>query len=112
MVRQYPAPGNPSQGTSYILGHTCHSVGCPAVFNKLQLLGIGETFTVTTPNGVLTYKVTKTKTYPKQDLAYKSEVFQNVQNRLVLMTCKLRSDGKSQTDNFVVFSTLVSATPN
>lgn len=101
------APGNPSSGTTFIIGHTCHAQGCPAVFNRLQDVQKGTFVTVTTPNGALTYRIFRTQTYPKSAITNVDEVYKNVPNRLVLVTCKLRSDGGVQTDNFVAWATLV-----
>lgn len=104
-------PSSDSAGTTFIVGHTCHSAGCPAVFNSLQNISVGATIDVTTSKGKLTYKVTKTKTYT--DTAGRSsvgnEVYADKSNSLVLVTCKLRGDGASQTDNFVVWAQLEGA---
>lgn len=62
---------------------------------------------VSTPNGELTYKVFRTKTYSADSIAYAAEVYDDVPNQLVLATCKLRSDGQAQTERFVVWAKLV-----
>lgn len=100
-------PGYPVSGTTFLIGHTCHAVNCPAVFNMLQTIQPGALIRVSTPNGELTYQVFDTHTYPSQDIAYAAKVYKNVPNQLVLATCKLRSDGKAQTDRFVVWAKLV-----
>lgn len=101
------APGYPVSKTTFIIGHTCHAVNCPAVFNTLQTIQLGALIRVSTPNGELTYQVFDTQTYPSQDIAYAAKVYNDVPNQLVLATCKLRSDGQAQTDRFVVWAKLV-----
>lgn len=100
-----------SSGTVFIVGHTCHLVGCKAVFNPLQKVATGATVEVGTPEGVFTYVVTKVAT--RQGTAGTSPLrlddYSNVPGKLVLVTCKLRSDGASQTDNTVVWAQLEGA---
>ena len=102
------APGYPVSKTTFIIGHTCHAVNCPAVFNTLQTIQLGALIRVSTPNGELTYQVSDTQTYHSaQDVANADKVYEDVPNQLVLITCKLRSDGQAQTDRFVVWAKLV-----
>ena len=101
------APGYPVSKTTFIIGHTCHKDGCPAVFNSLQTIQFGALIHVSTSQGELTYKVFDTKTYLGKDIANAAEVYADVPNQLVLATCKLRSDGGVQTDRFVVWAKLV-----
>lgn len=101
------APGYPSTGTTFIVGHTCHKQGCPAVFNSLQSIQLGAHVTVKTPSGVLVYRIFRVQAYPKSAITNVEEVYANVPNRLVLVTCKLRRDHGVQTDNFVAWAKLV-----
>ena len=96
------APGYSVSQTTFIIGHTCHSSGCPAVFNSLQTIQLGALIRVSTPQGELMYKVFDTRTYLGSSIT-----FADHPNQLVLATCKLRSDGQAQTDRFVVRAKLV-----
>lgn len=102
-------PGYPTMKTTFIVGHTCHAQGCPAVFNRLQAARRGTLVQVATSKGRLTYRVFKTHDYAKSAITNVGEVYANVPNRLVLVTCKLRKDGQLQTDNFVAWATLVAS---
>jgi hypothetical protein len=126
---QRQAPGNPTEGTTYIIGHTCHVTECPAVFDQLQLIAQsaklvrsvrrgatlvswyedGALVRVETPRGVLTYQIYKTMTIPRSAMAGNPAVNRDHKEGLVLIACKLRQDGGVQTDNFVVWAKLVGA---
>lgn len=106
------APSNPSSGTTFIIGHTCHSEGCSSVFNRLQEIQQGALVRVATSKGVFTYRVFKRQSYLKSEITNVDDVYRDVPNRLVLVTCKLRADGAAQTDNFVAWATLESIEPS
>lgn len=106
---QRQAPGNPTEGTTYIIGHTCHSAGCPAVFNPLQGIHLGAQAVVETTKGVMTYRSYRKTTVPRTEVAGNPEINRDHKESLVLMACKLRADGGVQTDNFIVWFKLVSA---
>lgn len=106
------APSNPSSGTTFIVGHTCHSEGCASVFNRLQAVQQGALIHVKTPEGVFTYRVFKRQSYPQSEVPGIDEVYRDVPNRLVLVTCKLRADGGVQTDNFVAWAMLENVEPS
>ena len=105
-------PGSSSAGTTFIAAHSCRKVHC--AFNELPRAVVGAQVTIITPHGVLIYRVFRTASYPKQGpyaTQYQPDVFRDVKNQLVLVTCKLRTDGQRATDNFVVWASLVSASP-
>jgi LPXTG-site transpeptidase (sortase) family protein len=101
------APGNPTEGTTFILGHTCHRENCPAVFNRLQSVRLGALIVVETRQGTLTYKVWKIRDFPEAMLAGNEAVNADHLQGLTLITCKLRADGGVQTTRRVVWAKLV-----
>lgn len=104
------APGSPSLGTTFIVAHSCRKVHC--AFDALPRAVINTRVIVTTPHGVLIYRVFRTASYPKHGknaTQSQPDVYESVKNRLVLVTCQLRSDGQRATDNFVAWATLDSA---
>lgn len=104
------APGSHVSKTTFIIGHTCHTEGCPAVFNRLQTVKIGALVSVATRQGVLTYRIFRTREYPASAVRHSSKVYDyNEPNWLVLATCKLKANGGVQTDRFVAWARLVSA---
>lgn len=106
-VEQSAYPATPSQGTSYIYGHACHHNTCS--FTRLKNAQLGDLVIVTTPAGVLTYKVTHIGTSLKSTNALPVWASNStVSNRLVLVTCAYESGDISLT-NLVVAATLVAA---
>lgn len=109
-------PGDPSAGTTYIYGHSCQKwSGC--AFNKLGQLRANAQVTLTTPNGVLTYRVNANpRSVKRKDLPGDTQTYYNRVNRLVLITCLTADevaklpDGKPS--NWVVDLSLVSSEPS
>lgn len=106
------APGSDSGGTSYILGHAWAKA--PLVFNPLSELAMQEvtghnpemqsgvpTFPVKaingyhimlrTPNGTLTYTVTRTFAVSKSQAGDVKSLMANTPNRVVLITCGVKN---------------------
>lgn len=98
-------PGYPSSGTSAIYGHACHHHDCS--FDRLISVRKGDMVTLTTPKGVLTYRVNQPVQYPKEGNASLSSK-QSVPNELMLVTCAYEQ-GDESLNNLVVTATLVSA---
>ncbi|MFF1823417.1 class F sortase [Kribbella sp. NPDC058245] len=90
-------------GSAVITGHTVHTGG--GAFDNLEQLQPGDTVSVTTSRGDLSYRVTTVTTYRKQALAKSAaRVFdQTVQGRLVLITCE-DWNGKVYLSNAVVIA--------
>lgn len=104
------APGYPSAGMAFIIGHTwtCGGRLCPAVFNHLQDVRVGARVEVTTPRGVLTYRVFREEAFSKSELPkVKFITDPDYPGELVLMTCKVPANYGDQTDNFVAWAKLV-----
>lgn len=77
--------GPGSLNTTYVFGHSWEGLDAP--FNHLSTAAApGQTFTVTTSAGVMTYKVDSVTTYTKSALK-DSPIWQVVPNRLVLISC-------------------------
>lgn len=100
-------PGTDSRDTVYLLGHTVRKGG--GVFDPLQQVKLGQELVLTTGNGTLRYRVDQTKLYPKNEIQRADEVYAEVPGRLLLIGCYLNQDGSRQTQNFVVFATLIGA---
>jgi hypothetical protein len=124
------APGSDSGGTSYILGHAWAKA--PLVFNPLSELAMrevtgqnpemqsgvptfpvkainGYTILLRTPNGSLTYTVTRAFAVPKSQAGDVESLMANTPNRVVLITCGVK-DGVDVDDNVVVDAYLTSST--
>ncbi len=124
------APGSDSGGTSYILGHAWAKT--PLIFNPLSELAMQEvtgqnpemqsgvpTFPVKaingydivlrTPNGTLTYTVTRTFAVSKSQAGDVESVMANTPNRVVLITCGVK-DGVDADYNITVDAYLTSST--
>ncbi|MGH4017651.1 MAG: sortase domain-containing protein [Pseudonocardiaceae bacterium] len=124
------APGSDSGGTSYILGHAWAKT--PLIFNPLSELAMQEvtgqnpemqsgvpTFPVKaingynivlrTPNGTLTYTVTRTFAVSKSQAGDVESVMANTPNRVVLITCGVK-DGVDADYNIIVDAYLTSST--
>ncbi|MGH3908711.1 MAG: class F sortase [Pseudonocardiaceae bacterium] len=124
------APGSESGGTSYILGHAWAKT--PLIFNPLSELAMQEvtgqnpeiqsgvpTFPVKaingydivlrTPNGTLTYTVTRTFAVSKSQAGDVESLMANTPNRVVLITCGVK-DGVDADYNIVVDAYLTSST--
>lgn len=106
-VRQSAYPSAPSEGTSYVYGHACHYHVCP--FTNLKQARVGDDIVVTTPWGVLTYRIGQIGLSPKSAAALPSWASDStVANRLVLVTCEFEQ-GDTSTNNIVVVARLVAA---
>lgn len=124
------APGSDSGGTSYILGHAWAKT--PLIFNPLSELAMQEvtgqnpemqsgvpTFPVKaingydivlhTPNGTLTYQVTRTFAVSKSQAGDVESLMANTPNRVVLITCGVK-DGVDADYNVIVDAYLTSST--
>lgn len=97
-------PGTQARDTVYLLGHTVRAGG--GVFDRLQGIRVGQTIRLTTSKGTLTYHVTATRLYDKEQIQQADEVYAAVPGRLVLIGCYLNSDGSRQDRNFVVYASL------
>lgn len=81
----YGSPGQGSQNTTYITGHSWQ--GREAPFDRLSThTEVGDAVTLTTASGTLEYEVESITTYNKDTLK-DSEVWNVVPNRLVLISC-------------------------
>lgn len=81
----YGSPGEGSENTTYITGHSWE--GREAPFDRLSThTEVGDEITVTTATGTLHYVVEKITTYNKNTLK-DSEIWNIVPNRLVLISC-------------------------
>jgi hypothetical protein len=123
------APGSDSGGTSYILGHAWAKA--PLIFNPLSELAMrevtgqnpemqsgvptfpvkainGYTIALHTPNGVLTYTVTRAFAVSKSQAGDVESLMANTPNRVVLITCGVK-DGVDVDDNIVVDAYLTSS---
>jgi hypothetical protein len=125
------APGNPSRGTSYLLGHAWAED--PAeVLNPMSELAMrqvhlqhprhengvpiypvtdlnGYTITLRTANGQLTYRVTRAFAVSKERAAdVRSVMAEHTPNRVVLITCGVRN-GVDVDVNVIAYATLVRA---
>jgi LPXTG-site transpeptidase (sortase) family protein len=99
-------PGSNSKGTSFVYGHNyTDSSGAFVPFSTLELVEPGDTIVLGTVNGELTYVVDKTLTVPKSELETRDDVYENVPNRLVLITCDTIG-GEDTFDNEIVFAQL------
>jgi len=104
-------PGTDSDGTVFIIGHAV--AGGQGVFKSLQNLAVGDDVTVTTPTGVLTYRVDRTVNYAKfGEIQDSPEVMDKVPGRLVLVTCLLGPGGESTDKNFVAQAMLIASATN
>lgn len=74
-------------GSTLITGHTVHNG--PAPMNNLDTVKLGALVRVTTPKGIIPYRVILVRIYRKASLAkHAGTVFsQSVAGRLVLITC-------------------------
>ncbi|MFC9979605.1 class F sortase [Gordonia sp. NPDC127522] len=102
-------PGTDSDGTVFVIGHAV--TGGSAVFNDLAEVSPGDTATLRTSNGRLTYRIVDTELYGKYGQAQlEPKLRERIPGRLVLVTCYLGSDGRQLTDqNFVAYADLESA---
>lgn len=124
------APGSDSGGTSYILGHAWAKT--PLIFNPLSELAMREftgqnpemqsgvpTFPIEglngynivlrTPNGALTYTVTRAFAVAKSEAGDVESLMANTPNRVVLITCAVK-DGADLDYNVIVDAYLTSST--
>jgi hypothetical protein len=81
----FGTPGNGSNNTTYIIGHSWE--GRDAPFNHLSSAAIiGDEFNVITGNGNIRYRVDSVTTYLKSTLK-DSPIWDMVPNRVVLISC-------------------------
>ena len=81
----YGTPGDGSQNTTYLTGHSWEGLDAP--FDRLSTqLTPGDTVVLGTRTGELTYVVETVTTYDKNTLK-DSEIWAIVPNRLVLISC-------------------------
>lgn len=84
-ITAYGKPGAGSQNTTYITGHSWEDR--PAPFNRLSSEAeVGDTLTLTTAEGELTYIVDSVTTHDKNTLK-NSDIWNIVPQRLVLISC-------------------------
>ncbi|HET9257341.1 MAG TPA: sortase, partial [Pseudonocardiaceae bacterium] len=123
------APGSDSGGTSYILGHAWAKT--PLIFNPLSELAMqeftgrnpemqngvptfplkalnGYTIVLRTPNGTLTYTVTRTFAVSKSQAGDVKSLMANTPNRVVLITCGIKN-GVDVSYNVIVDAYLTSS---
>jgi LPXTG-site transpeptidase (sortase) family protein len=98
-------PGTDAAGTVYIYGHA--ATGAKAVFNELGNLKSGDTATVTTANGLLTYQVQRSVDTAKSAFVSTPEAVDQVSGRLLLISCDHRRgvklvNGGYSTGNIIV----------
>lgn len=67
----------------------------------------GDAVEVRTPSGTVTYAVTSTHRYGKEELPGATEIWEVSPGRLVLITCFQRADGREATENLVVVAEAV-----
>jgi hypothetical protein len=125
------APGYPSRGTSYVLGHSW-AEDPDEVLNPMSELAMrqvrlthptrsegvpiypvtnldGYTITLTTPHGRLTYQVTRAFAVSKARAGdLRSVMAQHTPNRLVLITCGVRN-GRDVDVNVIAYASLIRA---
>lgn len=102
-------PGTDATNATYIAGHTWR--GGYAAFDTVdqRLRNADDIFVMTESSrrlGVwLHYVVTENHVWPQSQLPHEKSVWE-VKPHLVLITCKLRSDGQHQSHNHVFFADL------
>ena len=100
-------PGEDANNTVYM---ACHSATrsfapCNTVYKEAA---VGQTISLTTEAGQLTYRIESIETLSKDGEFENSEkVRSKVPGRLVLVTCLQRGIGRSSAENFVVFAQLI-----
>ncbi|MBT2533530.1 sortase [Arthrobacter sp. ISL-48] len=81
----FGTPGNGSNNTTYIIGHSWEGQDAP--FNHLSsAASVGDEFNVITANGTIRYRVDSVTTYLKSTLK-DSPIWDMVPNRVVLISC-------------------------
>lgn len=100
-------PGTDSPGTTFIVGHN-YAVPAGGVmpFAALARVRIGDAVLVGTDSGTLVYSVRDVFRVPKEQLAGRTDLLENVAGRLILETCDTTVDGRDTTDNLVVVTQL------
>ncbi|MGH8862629.1 MAG: hypothetical protein ACRDVG_15585, partial [Jatrophihabitantaceae bacterium] len=111
--RAYSAlPGEPSAGTTFVYMHACSHVVCAG--NQLHLLSPGETITMTTATGTLTYTVQRTVLLDKSPRGVGASKLVYSYGRvgaLRLVTCGYAPDGTSPY-NWAVLAVLRAGRPS
>jgi len=124
------APGSPSQGTTYVLGHawaaqqlvlnpmsefaTAHAASTPkAAKGGVPIFDVpalnGYSVRLDTPRGRLTYRVTTAFLVAKNDAGRMTSVMDSsVRNRVVIITCAVKN-GVDLDQNVIAFASLVGA---
>ncbi|WP_324276670.1 class F sortase [Blastococcus brunescens] len=111
-IEPYGAPvGSPEQAdnTLYVAAHSAGDGddGFDPLLTAdhgAVALAAGDAVEVRTPDGTVTYTVERTQRYGKRALAGAAEVWEASPGRLVLITCFQRADGRTPTENLVVFA--------
>lgn len=84
-LTNYGAPGEGSENTVYVTGHSWEDRDSP--FNRLSSdVKVGDTVELTTAEGEITYVVDSVTTHNKDTLK-DSDIWNIVPNRLVLISC-------------------------
>ncbi len=106
-------PSVPGSNTCYITGHSNwrhpqdQAVG---VFSELQTTEVGDTFIVTTTEGVFVYTVTRTiPNLPFDQLRSNLDIKAVRPDTCVVISCHI--DGRGYSGNFVAFATLTASRP-
>ncbi|MEE4025429.1 class F sortase [Gordonia sp. PKS22-38] len=100
-------PGTDSPGTTFIAGHAVS--GGDGVFNDLEDVAVGESVTVATRTGVLTYRVSSVRAYGRNgEIQSAPELREPIPGRLLLVTCRLDDAGLTD-ENLVVQADLVAS---
>lgn len=98
-------PGTDSPGTSFIVGHNYRDPsGAYVPFAALEKVQTGDSVTLGTVNGVLTYTIEQVFLVPKDELPNRLDLLENVPGRLILETCDTTPSGDDTTDNLVVIT--------
>jgi hypothetical protein len=108
---EHQAPGDPAPKTVFMYVHSCKQIRCAG--DNLHNARVGSTVLVTTPSGVVKYKVFKgPKSYPKTgpgSTGTSPEVYDyNRPGWLTIITCGYSPDGVSDI-NWVVWTKLDSS---
>ena len=111
-IETYGAPVGTAADADNTLYVAAHSAGYGSDgFDPLiaddgegSTLAAGEVVEVRTPSGTVSYTVTGTHRYGKDELPGATEVWEVSPGRLVLITCFQRADGREATENLVVIA--------
>ena len=109
-IEPYGAPvgtAAEAQNTLYVAAHSAGygSDGFDPLISdggEGSTLAAGDVVEVRGPSGTVTYTVTSSHRYGKDELPGATEVWEVSPGRLVLITCFQRADGREATENLVV----------